>query len=89
MSNVKRKCQCCGKEFEAKAADVKRGWAKFCSKSCKAIRQEQRTGAHRAHSQRQQDAEDPNVAKPMSIADLAGGGYGMATKDDAPGHDKW
>lgn len=26
----------CGKKFEARTADVKRGWGKFCSKSCKA-----------------------------------------------------
>lgn len=30
----------------AKAADVKRGWAKFCSKRCKAIEQERRTGQY-------------------------------------------
>lgn len=38
------KCQCCKQNFEARAADRKRGWARFCSKSCKAIRQTQRTG---------------------------------------------
>ena len=38
------KCKCCGTPFEARTADRKRGWAKFCSKSCKAIRQTQRTG---------------------------------------------
>lgn len=38
---VKVKCanKKCGKEFEARAADVNRGWGKFCSKSCKAIKQ--------------------------------------------------
>ncbi len=36
---VQRKCKCCGDTFTAREADVKRGWAKFCSKSCKAIRQ--------------------------------------------------
>lgn len=38
------KCKCCGGDFIARTADRKRGWAKFCSKSCKAIRQTQRTG---------------------------------------------
>lgn len=33
----------------ARAADVKRGWARFCSKSCKAMEQEKRTGQHAAH----------------------------------------
>jgi len=36
---ITRKCQRCKCEFEAREADVKRGWAKFCSKSCKAIKQ--------------------------------------------------
>ena len=34
-SKVQRTCKC-GKKFEARKADVKRGWGKFCSKSCKA-----------------------------------------------------
>lgn len=38
------KCKCCKVEFTARVADRKRGWARFCSKSCKAIRQTQRTG---------------------------------------------
>ncbi|GEM_PF-3532821 len=42
-----RKCQCCGVSFRARTADVKRGWAKFCSKSCKAKKQEKRTGQFR------------------------------------------
>jgi hypothetical protein len=87
MSAIIRKCQCCGKEFSARSADVKRGWAKFCSKTCKAVKQEQRTGAHRAHAARQD--RDPDEPQPMSMTDLAGGGYGDATKHDAPGHDKW
>lgn len=41
---VVRKCKCCGDPFMARPADVKRGWALFCSKSCKAIKQTQRTG---------------------------------------------
>jgi len=45
---VDRKCNWCKKPFQARAADVKRGWAKFCSKSCKAMRQEKRTGQYRA-----------------------------------------
>ena len=28
----------CGKEYKAKEADLKRGWAKSCSKSCAAKR---------------------------------------------------
>lgn len=33
--------------FTAREADVKRGWAKYCSKSCKAVVQEKRTGQYR------------------------------------------
>lgn len=39
-------CKTCRKPFIARVADVKRGWAKFCSKSCKAIKQEARTGQY-------------------------------------------
>lgn len=48
-AKCERKCKCCGLPFIARVADVKRGWAKFCSKSCKAIRQEQRTGQYARH----------------------------------------
>ena len=34
-------CHCCNKTFEARFADMKRGWGKYCSKSCKAIDQMQ------------------------------------------------
>ena len=44
---ITRTCQCCKKRFEARQADVDRGWAKYCSKSCKAIAQERRTGQYR------------------------------------------
>lgn len=40
---VTRCCQWCKKDFAARSADVNRGWAKFCSKSCKAKEQEKRT----------------------------------------------
>jgi len=33
------KCKGCGKPFEARTADRERGWARFCSKSCKATKQ--------------------------------------------------
>ena len=49
---VQRTCAC-GATFTAKVADVKRGWAKSCSKSCAAIKRERKTGAFRAHLERQ------------------------------------
>lgn len=44
---VEVRCQCCKNRFMARAADRARGWGKFCSKSCKATRQTQRTGIGR------------------------------------------
>jgi len=38
------KCKRCREPFSARVADRKRGWGKFCSKSCKAIKQTQKTG---------------------------------------------
>lgn len=36
-------CKChCGKSFTARVADVKRGWAKSCSKRCAAIARERK-----------------------------------------------
>lgn len=49
---VERACKCCRVKFWARAADVKRGWGLYCSKSCKAIRQEARTGQYQAHQAR-------------------------------------
>jgi hypothetical protein len=40
---VERECQKCKMPFYARLVDVNRGWAKFCSKSCKASVQEQKT----------------------------------------------
>ncbi len=60
-------CKCCKEPFEAREADRKRGWAKFCSKSCKAKKQEARTGQYKAYLERKDTdfdvdayhAEDP------------------------------
>jgi hypothetical protein len=46
---VGRECERCKKAFTARAADVARGWGRFCSKSCKAIKQEAVTGQHAAY----------------------------------------
>ncbi len=52
-ATVEVNCQCCKTPFTARVADRKRGWAKFCSKSCKAIKQEQRTGQNAKFHRRQ------------------------------------
>jgi len=36
---VEVECKRCKRLFVARVADRKRGWGKFCSKSCKAIKQ--------------------------------------------------
>ena len=44
---IERTCKCgCGVKFMARVADVKRGWGKYASKSCKAKAQEKRTGQY-------------------------------------------
>ena len=43
MTNMTCKCGC-GRSKQVRTADVKRGWGKFFSKSCKAREQEGRTG---------------------------------------------
>jgi hypothetical protein len=36
---TQRSCERCKKQFQARTADVNRGWGRFCSKSCKAVKQ--------------------------------------------------
>ena len=45
-ATVEVKCKWCKEPFTARVADRNRGWGKFCSKSCKAKKQEARTGQH-------------------------------------------
>ena len=54
-STAQYKCQRCRELFTARTADRKRGWARFCSKSCKAIKQEQQTGQFAAYQNRKTD----------------------------------
>lgn len=46
---VNRVCKNCGITFPARSADVARGWGNFCSKSCKASKQESRTHQYANH----------------------------------------
>ena len=54
-------CKQCGDDFSARVADRKRGWARFCSKSCKAKHQENRTGQYARHKERQREREDAHI----------------------------
>jgi hypothetical protein len=47
----------CRTIFQARVADVARGWAKFCSKSCKAVVQESRTHQYRNHIRREDSGD--------------------------------
>ena len=51
---VIKKCENCKKEIHVRAADVRRGWGRFCSKSCKAIAQERRTGQMQKYLRRKE-----------------------------------
>lgn len=51
MTTATYQCKCCGQPFTARTADRARGWARFCSKSCKAKKQEQHTHASRDYHQ--------------------------------------
>ena len=50
---VDKNCKHCGKAIKVRQADLNRGWGKFCSKSCKAKRQEQKTGQYSRYLNRQ------------------------------------
>lgn len=68
-------CRClwCKEAFQARKADVERGWGKFCSKKCKAINQSSPGGCGRVKQagQRQQKlVKSPVVAKAAPKDDL-------------------
>lgn len=57
-STAQYKCQQCQKIFTARTADRARGWARFCSKSCKAIKQEQQTGQYASYRNRNTENDE-------------------------------
>lgn len=48
MSLILVHCAQCGCEFSARKADRNRGWARYCLKRCKAVKQERRTHQYAA-----------------------------------------
>lgn len=64
----------CSQQFEVRQADINRGWGKFCSKSCKAVKQEQRTGQYRKLMERQTDEIKVDISD-MDFGASDGGGY--------------
>lgn len=75
-------CKCanksCGVKFMARTADRARGWGRFCSKSCKAIKQDRRTGQYADHKHHQH-IRDMNGGK--SAGDLQRGFGGIPAFD--------
>jgi hypothetical protein len=55
---VDKNCEHCGKAIKVRQADLNRGWGKFCSKSCKAKRQEQKTDQYSRYLNRQFSTSD-------------------------------
>lgn len=85
VSTAIYKCQTCGDPFKARTADRKRGWARFCSKSCKAIKQTQKTGRGKGGKRyllnggyviglTEYDKYDQEVGFQMTIEELSHGG---------------
>lgn len=54
---VEVKCKCCKQPFMARVADRNRGWGRFCSKRCKAVKQEQRTGQYSNYIHKNKQAD--------------------------------
>ena len=69
------KCKRCGNPFTARTADRKRGWARFCSKSCKASQQEARTGQYAHHLQAVFQGRDGDGEGQEEPLDYEGGGF--------------
>lgn len=66
-------CEWCKEPFEARAADRKRGWGKFCSKSCKASKQEKRTGQYRNLVASSDGVSDADADHYRALDDSTGG----------------
>lgn len=59
MATMRNKpCEWCKKIHTVREADLKRGWGRFCSKRCKAMKQEKRTGQNAAYHDRQDRREN-------------------------------
>lgn len=63
MATIQKNCKKCEVVFHPKLADVKRGWGKFCSKSCKAKTQEQKTGQYKHYIHKKNNSNGNRVIK--------------------------
>jgi hypothetical protein len=56
---IQIRCECgCGRMKMVREADVKRGWGRFFSKSCKAKDQERHTGQYATYKRKNQKTVD-------------------------------
>lgn len=72
-------CACgCGRKKKVRVSDIKRGWGKYYSKSCKAKAQEKRTGQYRKFV-------DRNFSKHEDVVYE----YGHIFASGEEGHGQW
>jgi len=66
-ATVEVKCKNCKTMFTARVADRKRGWGKYCSKSCKAKKCVNGMAANRAYHNRQ-DRDESFDARGVTLS---------------------
>jgi len=64
---IEQTCICCKKKFKAREADVKRGWAKNCSKSCAASSTNKKTGNYSRFKESQRKATSKDDGEGFSV----------------------
>jgi len=60
---IEVRCERCKSTFRARVADRARGWGRFCSKRCKAIKQTQRGGTVKGSPRKRHDGRSPMAHK--------------------------
>jgi hypothetical protein len=69
MATVQRKCRVCGIAFAARQADIDRGWAKHCSKSCAAKTNNRKTGNYARYQRQKAYSENRGTSLGYESAD--------------------
>ena len=78
----------CKKVFQTRTADVKRGWGKFCCKSCKAQEQEDRTGQYKSYCCNQVNKFINKQSKTRDLNDSHTFYASFSNEDDTDMHDE-
>ncbi|MCK5606735.1 hypothetical protein KAR91_32835 [Candidatus Pacearchaeota archaeon] len=75
-------CKCgCGRKKMVRTADIKRGWGKYYSKSCKAKAQERKTGQYRDFLNRESHGSGGQEHCEQFSNEDYFDGYGFGAKD--------